>query len=487
MSAVSKNVMPSSSAACTMRMVASASARRPKLLQPSPTTVAWSTPPPSGRVSRSLTSTEYAKQVSPPQPEAARLTRLARRVVGTPPDQEPAPEPAEPRPGAAADRVATEPQTTSRRDGVNVVSVRTLVTAALIVLGIVALVAFLATIIGIVLVVLVAIVFAEGIRPLVAELQRRRIPRAPGILIVYIAVLAFIAVMVLLLVQPIVSEASSLARNFPAYQEDFLRWFTGVEQQFHFNVDVAKQVSSVIGAAQNVLFAIGGTIFSIIVDVVLVLVVGFLWLVSSDRLKAFTVDLFPEAHHELIVDIFREMGFRMGGFLRAVAINSLAVGLVVGVACWLMGLPDPVILGIFAGLTAAIPMVGGIVGVIPAVLLGFTISPAYPILVLAVLLVIQLVDANTVVPMVMNRVVSLPALGVVLALLVGGAVQGLIGALLAVPVAAALQVLLARAAVPAIHHAQGRTDLAYAKAYVPLSDGLKDSAPRTGGRRINPR
>jgi predicted PurR-regulated permease PerM len=412
---------------------------------------------------------------------------LARRVVGTPPDQDPAPEPDQPRPGAAADRVAIEPQQTSRREGANVVSVRTLVSAALIVLGIVALVAFLATIIGIVLVVLVAIVFAEGIRPLVAELQRRRIPRPAGILIVYIAVLAFIGVMVLLLVQPIVTEASSLATNFPTYQKDFLHWFTGVENQFHFNVDVAKQVSSVIDATRNILFAIGGTIFSIIVDFVLVLVVGFLWLVSSDRLKAFTVDLFPEAHHELVIDIFREMGYRMGGFLRAVAINSLAVGLVVGIACWLMGLPDSVILGIFAGLTAAIPMVGGIIGVVPAVLLGFTISPAYPILVLAVLLVIQLVDANTVVPMVMNRVVSLPALGVVLALLVGGAIQGLIGALLAVPVAAALQVLLVRAAVPAIHHAQGRTDRAYAKAYVPLSVSLKDSAPRTGGRRVNPR
>ena len=367
------------------------------------------------------------------------------------------------------------------------ITVRTLVTAALIVLGIVALVAFLASIISIVLVVLVAVVFAEGIRPLVADLQRRGVPRPAGILVVYVAVLAFIAVMALLLVQPIVSEASSLATNFPAYQKDFLNWFTGVEQQFHFNVNVASQVSSVIDATRNILFAIGGTIFSIIVDFVLVLVVGFLWLVSSDRLKAFTVDLFPEAHHDLVVDIFREMGFRMGGFLRAVAINSLALGLVVGVVCWLLRLPDPVILGIFAGLTAAIPMVGGIIGVIPAVLLGFTISPEYPILVLAVLLVIQLVDANTVVPMVMNRVVSLPALGVVLALLVGGAIQGLIGAILAVPVAAALQVLLVRAAVPAIHHAQGRTDQAYAKAYVPLAASLKDSAPRTGGRRINPR
>ena len=319
---------------------------------------------------------------------------------------------------------------------------RTLVTAALIVLGIVALVFFLAWIISIVLVVLVAIVFAEGIRPLVDDLHRRRIPRPVGILIVYIAVLALIAVMVLLLVQPIVSEASSLATNFPTYQKDFLSGSPAIEQQFHFNVDIAKQVGCVVDATRNILFAIGGTMFSIIVDFVLALVVGFLWLVSSDRLKAFTVDLFPEAHHELIIDIFREMGFRMGGFLRAVAINSLALGLVVGVVCWLLRLPDPVILGIFAGITAAIPMVGGIIGVVPAVLLGFTISPEYPILVLIVLMVIQFVDANTVVPMVMNRVVSLPALGVVLALLVGGAIQGLIGAILAVPVAAALQVLV---------------------------------------------
>jgi predicted PurR-regulated permease PerM len=417
--------------------------------------------------------------------KAGRLTAVARRVAPTASHEGPEPEPAEPQQDAIAQRVPADPNRPARHDPV--ITVRTLVTAALIVLGVVALVAFLAGIIDIVLVVLVAIVFAEGIRPLVAELRRRGVPTPVGILAVYVAILAFIAVMVLLLVQPIVSEAQSLASHFPAYQRDLLNWFSGVEKQLHFNVDINKQVSSFIGATQQILIAIGATIFTIIVNFVLVLVVGFLWLVSSDRLKAFTVDLFPEAHHALVVDIFREMGFRMGGFLRASAMNSLAVGVVVGVACAVLRLPDPVILGIFAGLTAAIPMVGGIVGVIPAVLLGFTVSPEYPILVLAVLLVIQLVDANTVIPMVMNRVVSLPALGVVLALLVGGALQGLIGALLAVPVAAALQVLLVRAMVPAIHHAQGRTDRAYAKAYVPLSPNLKDSAPRMGGRRVNPR
>jgi predicted PurR-regulated permease PerM len=412
---------------------------------------------------------------------------VARRVAATKPDEVPAAEPAKPTAEVVPERAPAESHRTTHRDGVTAVSARTLVTAALIVLAIVALVAFLASIISIVLVVLVAIVFAEGIRPLVADLHRRRVPTPVGILIVYIGLLALIALMVLLLVQPIISEAQSLASNFPTYQKDFLNWFTGVEKQFHFNVNVSQQVGSVIDATQKILVAIGATIFSLIVNFVLVLVVGFLWLVSSDRLKAFTVDLFPEAHHALVVDIFREMGYRMGGFLRASAINSVAVGLVVGAACALLGLPDSVILGIFAGLTAAIPMVGGIVGVVPAVLLGFTVSPEYPILVLAVLLVIQLVDANTVVPMVMNRVVSLPALGVVLALLVGGALQGLIGALLAVPVAAALQVVLVRALVPALHHAQGRTDRAYAKAYVPLSAHLKDTAPRMGGRRVNPR
>jgi predicted PurR-regulated permease PerM len=412
---------------------------------------------------------------------------VARRVPAKEANEGPAPEPAKPAAVVEADRLATERNMATRRDMSTAVSVRTLVTAALIVLAIVAIVAFLASIVSIVLVVLVAIVFAEGIRPLVADLHRRRVPTPVGILIVYIGLLALIALMVLLLVQPIVSEAQSLASNFPTYQKDLLSWFTGIEKQFHFNVDIGKQLGTVVDTTQKVLIAIGSTIFSLIVNFVLVLVVGFLWLVSSDRLKAFTVDLFPEAHHDLVVDIFREMGFRMGGFLRASAINSIAVGVVVGVACAVMQLPDSVILGIFAGLAAAIPMVGGIVGVIPPVLLGFTISPEYPILVLAVLLVIQLIDANTVIPMVMNRVVSLPALGVVLALLVGGALQGLIGALLAVPVAAAIQVLLVRALVPAIHHAQGRTDRAYAKAYVPLSPHLKDSAPRMGGRRVNPR
>jgi predicted PurR-regulated permease PerM len=245
---------------------------------------------------------------------------------------------------------------------------------------------------------------------------------------------------------------------------------------------VGNTLAGSLDTAKNVLLTIGGYIVSVLVNLVLVLVIGFLWLVTADRLKAFVVDLLPVPHQALAADVFREMGLRMGGFLRATAINMVVVGVLTGVATTVIGLPSPVLLGIFAGLTAAIPLVGPFLGIVPPLLLALTIGPGHAVLVVVVLLVIQLLDANLVVPMVMNRVVSLPALAVVMSLLIGGALEGLIGALLAVPVASALQVLLLRVIVPYIHHMQGRNTEAFARAYTPLSP-VHGAGPTQGGRR----
>jgi len=355
-----------------------------------------------------------------------------------------------------------------------VITVRTLVAAGLILMAVVGLVFLLSTVLGTVLVAVTAIVFAEGIRPIVHWLREHRVPAPAGILIVYLGLAAFAALLVAVLVPGIVTEAKSLANNFPAYQRGFLSFFNNVENQFHFTVNISQQVGQILSTAQQVLFTIGGTIFSLAVDFVLVLVIAFMWLLTSDRLK-FVVDLMPLDQQAVARDIFREIGFRTGGYVRAVVINAIALGLSTGVASWILGLPSPLLLGIFAAITGAIPIIGPTIGMIPPVLLGFTVSPAFALLVLGIMLLIALIDGNTVVPLVMNRVVSLPALAVILALLIGGALQGLIGALLAVPVAAAIQVVTLRAIVPAVHHAQGRPDPVYS-AYHP------DAAPADGGR-----
>lgn len=375
-----------------------------------------------------------------------------------------------------AGTVAAMPQLVIERA---VLSVRTLVVAALIVIAVLAVAVVVGRVVDLLLIVLVAIVFAEGVRPLVNRLAEARFPRPLAIATVYAGLIATLAVLIAVLVQPIISEATSLAHNFPSYQSSVQSTITSWQHQLNLggtgSPNIAGTIASSLDAAKNVLLTIGGYILSLLVNLVLVLVIGFLWLVTADRLKHFVVDLLPVNHQDLASDIFRELGQRMGGFLRATAINMVVVGVLTGVACALIGLPSPVLFGIFAGLTAAIPLVGPFLGIVPPVLLALTLGPGHAILVVVVLLVVQLVDANFVVPTVMNRVVSLPALAVVVSLLLGGALAGLIGALLAVPVASAVQVIVLRVLVPYIHISQGRRDQGFAEAYA--------RGPTGGGRR----
>jgi predicted PurR-regulated permease PerM len=367
------------------------------------------------------------------------------------------------------------------------ISVRTLVVAALIVIAILGLLTLIASVVNLLLIILVAIVFAEGVRPLVNRLHAEmRLPRPAAIALVYVGLIAVLAVLVTLFVQPIVDEAKSLAQNLPSYESRIQSTITSWQQQLNLGgtgtPNVGNALAGSLDTAKNVLLTIGGYIVGVLVNLVLVLVIGFLWLVTADRLKAFVVDLLPTPHQALAADVFREMGLRMGGFLRATAINMVVVGVLTGVATTVVGLPSPVLLGIFAGLTAAIPLVGPFLGIVPPFLLGLTLGPGHAVVVVVILLVVQLLDANLVVPMVMNRVVSLPALAVVMSLLIGGALEGLLGALLAVPVASALQVVLLRVVVPYIHHTQGRDTEAFARAYTPLSPA-HGAGPSDGGRR----
>ena len=305
---------------------------------------------------------------------------------------------------------------------------RTLVGAALIVLLVLALVFVIVQVASLVLLFLIAVVIAEGVRPLVSRVQELRLPRAAAIAVVYLMVLALLVVIVALLVQPVVSEAESLAKHFPAYQKSAVHFIVTVERHVGIsNAQLTSQVEGALGQAGQDLVTIGGTIAAAVADLILVLVMSFLWLTTSDRLKSFLVDLFPPRAQALVIEVIQDTGYRMGGYLRAVAINMVVVGVATGIACAVLRLPSPILLGLFAGIAAAIPMIGAILGVVPAALLGLTVSPEYPLLVLVVLGVFQMVDANTVVPVVMNRVLALPALAVVLALVVGWVLAGLIG------------------------------------------------------------
>ena len=201
-------------------------------------------------------------------------------------------QPATPPPSAAP--AAPAPTATAAVEMVRpVITVRTLVTSAMLVLVFVGLVMALALIGGIILLLLVAIVFAEGIRSSVHRVEKLHVPQPAAVLIVYILLLAILAILIGLLVQPIVAEVQSFSD--PKYQQQIIDGVANIQHKLHVSTskDISTQIIDSLTNAKEVLLAIGGYVLNIIVNFVVVLILGFLWLMTSDRLKVFIVDLFP--------------------------------------------------------------------------------------------------------------------------------------------------------------------------------------------------
>jgi predicted PurR-regulated permease PerM len=145
------------------------------------------------------------------------------------------------------------------------------------------------------------------------------------------------------------------------------------------------------------------------------------------------------------------MGIRLSGYVRGVGINMLVIGILSGGADWLLGIPYPTLLGIVAGLMEIIPYFGPwISGGIAAIVALVTISPIAALEVIVAYILIQQIEGHVLIPYVMMRTVKINPLTVVIAVLLGTELLGIIGGILALPVAAVVEVVIMRAILPAL-------------------------------------
>jgi len=326
----------------------------------------------------------------------------------------------------------------------------------MLVLGLVVLWVLLTRLMELVLVLLIAMVLAEGLRPLVERLVRLGLHRELARALVYLTLIGTLAVLIVILARPVVAESRMILSDLPAYEAELNRNITLILSQFSVQTDLSSQLSSSLGGAARTAFTLAAGFVRAVFDVVVVLLMSFLWLSASRPFGGFLLELLPPDRRPLAAGIWEEIARRFAGYVRGVAVNMVVIGLLSGTAAAFLGLPAAILLGVLAGLTEMIPIVGPILGAIPAVLLGFTISPVLALVVALVYLAIQQVEAHTLVPLVMRQAVGLPALAIVLALAAGGTLGGIGGALVAVPVASALQVIISRWAAPEIKARQRR-------------------------------
>ncbi len=132
---------------------------------------------------------------------------------------------------------------------------------------------------------------------------------------------------------------------------------------------------------------------------------------------------------------------RSYAYVRGQLIIAGLIGICSGVACWAIGLPDPVALGLIAGVTALIPYFGPFIGAVPAILVGLSLSPGTALLIALLYLLISNVILNIVYPKVMGDAVRLPPILVIVALIAGFSWGGILGMFVAVPIAATLRIL----------------------------------------------
>ena len=300
------------------------------------------------------------------------------------------------------------------------------------------------------LLIYVAGLIAVGLAPLVDRIEQQRLttrirlPRWGAILSVYVVVFIIVGLFVMLMVPPLASQASDLISAAPDLVSRGQQWLIrqGVlGREITIGEAVRQAPAAGSDAVGTVLSAIWGFVGGVF-GVVTILIVAFYLLIDADNLVRAMVRLFPRQERARVRDAFRRAGEKVSAWLAGQLLLGAIIGTTAAIGLWIMGVPYFYVLALIAGIGELIPIVGPLLSAIPAVIVAFSVSPATALGVAVFFFLQQQVENHVLVPKVMSRQVGISPVLVIMALLIGGSLLGLVGAILAVPTAAILQVLL---------------------------------------------
>lgn len=309
---------------------------------------------------------------------------------------------------------------------------------------------------------LLAIILGEAIRPLVARLRRYRIPGPVAVVLIYAVGAVIIGFLLWLLLNPLVGQINNLTSSLPENLNKLQQRANDLQQQLHaqgalsdFINSLASSLASVARQSIPRLLAVPvgllTGVFGLFINAVVVLTMALFWLMATDQLKPFVVGLFPEASQDHAAQVFAEIGRAFGGYIRGTLIGMVLIGALAGSGLALIGVPFALLLGILAGLTELLPYLGPwISGAVSFLVALITVDPGKALQVILVFFIVFEIEGNVIQPLVMSRAVKVNPLVVIVSVLIGINLLGIIGAILAVPVAAAVQTFVVRVLAPAI-------------------------------------
>lgn len=301
---------------------------------------------------------------------------------------------------------------------------------------------------SILLLVVMALVIAVGLDPAVRYLQRFRMRRGTATAVIFLGVIAFLVLFVILLGPPLARQISDLAANIPDYVQKLANRDDAIGKYFRDhditqNVkDFVANIPSKIAQSFDTVLGIAGKLGSLAFQLVTIAILTIYFMLSLPSMRRTAAIVFSPERREQGERVLNQAVEKIGGYVGGNLITSGVCGLAAMFAMLVLGVPFAIPLAMWAGVADLIPQVGSYLGAAPAVLIGFLQSPVTGVLVLIYFVLYQQFENYFLVPRVMKDAVDLSPAAVIISTLIAGSLLGFAGALLALPVAATIKVVI---------------------------------------------
>lgn len=333
--------------------------------------------------------------------------------------------------------------------------------ATLVVIGLLLLVNFLSGILDIIVVLFVSILFAAALDPTVDALEKYKIPRSVSVIGIFIVLLFLLGYFISQLIPLVAVQLFELAKNLTDIVNGLLEG--GTQLPFGDNIQALlttffehvdrsvfeEQLKNSLETLSVQLQSFAGdtftgiiSIFSSILNFALILILTFFLVVDEKSVDQFFLSLFPSKHAAYIIEKSEAVKHKVGYWLRGQVVMMVLMFLVTLITFLSLGVDYALTLAMMAGISELIPVVGPFLSGIPALLVAFNQSPWLALWVFIAIVIIQQLEGNVMVPLVMRKAVGLSPIIVIISMLVGYSSLGILGMIIAVPVATSVSIFV---------------------------------------------
>lgn len=303
--------------------------------------------------------------------------------------------------------------------------------------------------------IFIGILIAWLFDPFVRKLQEKKIPRVIGCIISYLILFGVLFFICYLFIPSLVGQIKDFIKAAPTIFEELTTFVTGLISRFDSNnliniKELKKQITEVIsnyGASivselPKYLLSVGKSLISFGVNFVLGLMIGFYLLFDFDKFNENICEFLPKSWRNDYNELTQRINTSLRSYVQGVLLVMLLVFITQSIGLTLAGMEAPMLFALFCAVTDIIPYFGPYIGAIPAIIVGFTISPITGICVIISIVVVQLLENNFYQPLIMGHTMQLHPVTIMLGLLIFQHFFGILGMVIATPVIACIKVLL---------------------------------------------